>query len=172
MMKFTKADMITIIRLIFLPIVVILILLDYRYIGGAVYFLAALTDALDGYIARKYKQVTKYGGFLDALIDRIFLIVIFVTLVLIGTFKLWIIFAFILVIVLEIVMGWYISKKIKKSYLYYVHRNSIRIFAVLIYLCFGLYIIKFIYADYIFIMALISASYVFIDYIIYIKREL
>lgn len=49
-------------------------------------FLAAIaTDALDGFIARKYNQVTSFGILLDPLADKFLLIVSFVTLSLVTT---------------------------------------------------------------------------------------
>lgn len=45
------------------------------YVGVAIFVIAAITDKLDGYIARKYNQVTKFGIFLDPLADKIMITV-------------------------------------------------------------------------------------------------
>lgn len=41
------------------------------YAGMAVFIVAALTDALDGYLARKYNIVTKFGRIADPFVDKV-----------------------------------------------------------------------------------------------------
>ncbi len=65
----------TVLRIIMIPIFVVffyLTVLKYNYIyAAAVFALAAFTDFLDGYIARKYKLVTNLGKFLDPIADKV-----------------------------------------------------------------------------------------------------
>jgi CDP-diacylglycerol--glycerol-3-phosphate 3-phosphatidyltransferase len=44
------------------------------YIATTIFGIAAITDKLDGYIARKYNQITKLGCFLDPLADKLLII--------------------------------------------------------------------------------------------------
>ncbi len=66
---------ITIIRILMIPLYLVFILvpgIPYgRYIAGVIFTLAAITDALDGYIARKNNLVTNFGKFMDPLADKL-----------------------------------------------------------------------------------------------------
>jgi CDP-diacylglycerol--glycerol-3-phosphate 3-phosphatidyltransferase len=65
----------TIIRIVMIPLFVALYFITaipYNYtISAAVFALAAFTDFLDGYIARKYNLVTNLGKFLDPIADKV-----------------------------------------------------------------------------------------------------
>lgn len=65
----------TVLRLILIPVFTALFFITaipYNYLISAIVFvLAAATDFLDGYIARKYKLVTDLGKFLDPIADKV-----------------------------------------------------------------------------------------------------
>lgn len=66
---------ITIARVFMIPIFLIIYLMPNllygNYIAAAIFVIASLSDALDGYLARKYHLVTNFGKFADPLADKL-----------------------------------------------------------------------------------------------------
>jgi len=55
----------------------------------AVFFVAAVTDGLDGYLAKRFNWTTELGKALDPLADKLLLVTVFATLAVIGKVALW-----------------------------------------------------------------------------------
>lgn len=73
-MSFPIANLLTVARIIMIPLVVVLFYLPYHWSNAAaaiVFILAALTDSLDGYLARKLGQTSALGAFLDPVADKL-----------------------------------------------------------------------------------------------------
>ncbi|MDC0482570.1 CDP-diacylglycerol--glycerol-3-phosphate 3-phosphatidyltransferase [Gammaproteobacteria bacterium] len=73
----TYANQITILRIFLIPVMVLVFFLNQenpRYYLTSIFFIAAITDYLDGYLARKLKQVSKLGKFLDPVADKLLVI--------------------------------------------------------------------------------------------------
>ena len=70
----TTASKITMLRMILIPVFLIFLYLDMRYWALAVFIIASASDAVDGYIARHYNQVTNFGKFMDPLADKVLVI--------------------------------------------------------------------------------------------------
>tara|TARA_Y100001970_G_scaffold34771_1_gene43019 strand:+ start:2759 stop:3400 length:642 start_codon:yes stop_codon:yes gene_type:complete len=64
-------NILTISRIILAPIFFILFIYDYYYLALACFFLASITDFLDGFLARKFNIVSKFGQLYDPLADKI-----------------------------------------------------------------------------------------------------
>jgi CDP-diacylglycerol--glycerol-3-phosphate 3-phosphatidyltransferase len=99
------ANKITLARIFLVPVVMIFLLVRLnlgviRFGGGeitiseiiaaAIFILAAITDGLDGYIARKKKLVTNLGKFLDPLADKLLISAALISLVEMQRLEAWI----------------------------------------------------------------------------------
>lgn len=68
------ANKITLARIILIPVFIVILLSDMKYhaiIATIVFAIISLSDFLDGYIARKRKEVTAVGAMLDPLADKL-----------------------------------------------------------------------------------------------------
>jgi cardiolipin synthase (CMP-forming) len=68
---FNIPNVLTLIRFALIPPVTILIYFDKMIPALTIYFIACVTDLLDGYIARKHHLVTNEGALLDPLADKL-----------------------------------------------------------------------------------------------------
>ncbi|MCL1046274.1 CDP-diacylglycerol--glycerol-3-phosphate 3-phosphatidyltransferase [Shewanella sp. 1_MG-2023] len=83
-MPFNLPIALTLFRLLLLPVFVVVFYLPYSwapFASALIFWLAAVTDALDGYAARKLKQSTRFGAFLDPVADKIMVTTALVLLV-------------------------------------------------------------------------------------------
>lgn len=83
-MKINLAILLTLLRIIAIPVVVVCFYSPMPYarpIAGIIFGLAAVTDLLDGYIARRFGQTSRFGEFLDPVADKLMVAVALVLLV-------------------------------------------------------------------------------------------
>ena len=82
------ANKITIVRILLTPFFIAFVLYSKLNLALIVFFIAVISDAVDGYIARAYRQKTKLGSMLDPIADKILIISAFVCLVFIKNLPL------------------------------------------------------------------------------------
>jgi cardiolipin synthase len=84
------ANWLTVLRILLVPVFVALLV--YRRPGAAlvVFAAAALTDLLDGYVARRQQRQSRLGAFLDPLADKLLLVASFATLTYLKVLPAWI----------------------------------------------------------------------------------
>ena len=80
-------------RILMIPVFVILALMNApaaQYAAVGVFVLAAITDALDGHIARKNRLVTNFGKFIDPIADKLLVMSALIVLVERGRMPGWV----------------------------------------------------------------------------------
>jgi CDP-diacylglycerol--glycerol-3-phosphate 3-phosphatidyltransferase len=83
----------TVARILAVPVIVVALLDETPNgdaLAAAVFALAALTDGLDGYIARSRDAVTTFGKLMDPLADKLLIIAALVSLVSLGRLAAWV----------------------------------------------------------------------------------
>ena len=81
----------TVTRIFLVPLLVVVLLTKFEgrqifgvpkeIVGAAIFGLASLTDWADGYLARRRKQVTPFGQFIDPLADKLLILAALISLV-------------------------------------------------------------------------------------------
>jgi CDP-diacylglycerol--glycerol-3-phosphate 3-phosphatidyltransferase len=87
-------NIITLLRVTVIPVLFFLLLSpgrDGSLIIAGLFILAALTDLLDGYLARKYEIVTVMGKFLDPIADKLIVNTAMILMIPIGRISAWIV---------------------------------------------------------------------------------
>ena len=88
------ANKITIFRVFLVPVFMVVLYSNIRYstyIAAVIFIFAALTDTLDGYIARSRNLVTNFGKFVDPLADKILVSAALISLVELGRVPAWVV---------------------------------------------------------------------------------
>lgn len=106
----TLPNWITLSRLLVLPVLLYCLqnpTVATRWFSVGVFLVAAATDWLDGYLARKLNQVTDLGKFLDPLVDKLLVLAPLLALVELGQIPAWGVF---LILARELsVAGWRVT---------------------------------------------------------------
>ena len=94
---FNLPNLLTLGRIGAVPVLVILMAVGeggrlVSWLSALVFLLASLTDLLDGYLARRYKQVTNVGRFLDPLADKLLVSAALIMLIPLGRAPAWLVF--------------------------------------------------------------------------------
>lgn len=79
-MRMTVANQLTIARMAIIPLLITLVLSNHAKWALLVFILAGLSDILDGVIARRYRQKSSLGTFLDPMADKLLMTACFIVL--------------------------------------------------------------------------------------------
>ena len=80
---------ITISRLFLVPLLILALKAQDYFTGLLLFLIAGISDALDGFIAKRFDSVSKLGAILDPVADKVLLISAYVMLAVIGDIPFW-----------------------------------------------------------------------------------
>jgi len=95
---FNTPNLLTLFRILLVPLLVVVLLTKFEgkeFVGLALFLLAALTDFLDGWIARRSQKITRLGQLLDPAADKILISAAFISLVELDLAPAWMVVAII-----------------------------------------------------------------------------
>jgi cardiolipin synthase (CMP-forming) len=103
----------TLMRIVLVPLVVWLMITHEMLAAFLLFLFAGLSDAADGFLAKRYKWDTELGAYLDPIADKALLVSIYVTLGLAGQLPAWLVIAVVsrdILIVGAVVLSWMLSR--------------------------------------------------------------
>ncbi len=83
-MKLNLATILTLFRIAAIPIVVICFYAPFenaRPVAAILFGIAAITDFIDGWVARRFNQMSRFGEFLDPVADKLMVVIVLVMIV-------------------------------------------------------------------------------------------
>jgi len=105
----------TLARIVAVPLLVWLIIDQKMLAAFLVFMLAGISDAADGFLAKRYGWNTELGAYLDPIADKALLVTIYVTLGLAGHLPVWLVIAVVsrdILIVGAVLLAWMMSRPI------------------------------------------------------------
>lgn len=126
-MPLNLPNLITVLRLFAVPVVIWTILAGYLQAAFWIFLAAGISDAIDGYLARKWQQRTELGAYLDAIADKALLVSIFITLSIVDLIPVWLAIAVVtrdLMIVGAVILSWLLDHPVKIKPLFISKLNT------------------------------------------------
>lgn len=93
MLPLNLPNALTLVRILLVPVLVVALTVESpggSAIAAAVFAVAALTDGLDGYIARSRKSVTTFGKVMDPVADKLLIAAALISLVSLDRLEAWV----------------------------------------------------------------------------------
>lgn len=109
-------NLITVGRIILVPVVIWAITSGNMLLAFWLFVAAGISDAVDGFIAKRFNAQTEFGAYLDPIADKALLMSIYVTLSLEGLLPRWIVIAVVsrdIMIMGAVILSWIMNKPVE-----------------------------------------------------------
>lgn len=112
----TIPNLITIGRFILVPLVIMMIVQGQWPLAFALFVIAGLSDAVDGFLARRFDMKSELGAYLDPMADKALLVSIYVALAISGIIPAWLAILVVsrdMMIVSAVVLSWVLDNPLE-----------------------------------------------------------
>lgn len=165
-------NILTIIRFIFIPFIIIALGLNDYLTAIILYTLSSATDVLDGIIARKFNAISDFGKLMDPLADKFTQLSVILTLSLKSIIPVWIVGILILKEVVMIAGASFLyGKKLVVSSKWYGKLTTVLIYLAIISSCFIRIFNLYEFDIYIYTLAIVFAIFSLFRYAMYFYKN-
>ena len=108
-------NLITLGRIILVPIVFWLLVTGRTQAAFVLFVLAGVSDAVDGYLAKRFGWQTELGAYLDPLADKLLVVCIFVSMGVLGELPSWLVIAVVsrdILIIAAVLLSWLMGRPV------------------------------------------------------------
>ncbi|HEV3185611.1 MAG TPA: CDP-alcohol phosphatidyltransferase family protein [Xanthobacteraceae bacterium] len=106
-------NLITLARILSVPVMVWAIVTGWMLAAFLLFLAAGVSDAIDGYLAKRFGMTSELGAYLDPLADKALIVTIYVTLGISGNIPLWLVLLVVsrdVMIVAAVLLAWVMDK--------------------------------------------------------------
>lgn len=109
-------NFITLFRIILVPVVFWLLVSGHAGVAFVIFLVAGISDAVDGYLAKRFHWESELGAYLDPLADKLLIVSIFIALGFKGALPSWLVIAVVsrdLLIVAAVLLSWVLHNPVR-----------------------------------------------------------
>lgn len=108
-------NLITLARILLVPVIVWAITAGEMRIAFLLFMAAGISDAVDGFLAKRFGMASELGAYLDPLADKALIVSIYVSLGIVGAIPRWLVILVVsrdIMIITAVVLSWLIDKPV------------------------------------------------------------
>ena len=109
-------NFITLARVLSVPVIFWLLINDHSRIAFFVFVCAGISDAIDGYLAKRFNWTTELGAYLDPLADKLLIVSIYIALAVSREIPMWLVIAVVsrdILILLAVLLSWLLDHPVR-----------------------------------------------------------
>ena len=109
-------NLITVARILLVPVMVWAIVSHEMLVAFVLFLVAGVSDAVDGFLAKRFDMASELGAYLDPLADKTLIVSIYVTLGIAGKIPLWLVILVVsrdIMIIGAIMLSWLLGSPLK-----------------------------------------------------------